>query len=80
MKNLKSFEKLSKEEIYDHRKGKFLQIGRDQGFNKTVGLEDGSLSYTESKLQKLSPHIEKNKLIYAGLGILAATSLIVLIF
>ncbi len=80
MKNLKSFEKLSKEEIYDHRKGKFLQIGRDQGFNKTAGLEDGGLSYTESKLQKISFHIEKNKLIYAGLGILAATSLIVLIF
>ena len=35
MKNLKSFENFSKDEIYDHRKAKFLQIGRDQGFKKS---------------------------------------------
>ena len=80
IKNLKSFENFSKEEIYDHRKTKFLQIGRDQGFSKSTNLEGGGLSYKESSIQKLAAHLEKNKLIYAGIGLLAITSLITLIF
>ena len=80
MKNLKSFENFSKEEIYDHRKAKFLQIGRDQGFSKSTNLESGGLSYNESNTQKLVSHLTKNKLIYGGIGLLAATSLIALLF
>ena len=80
MKNLKSFDNLSKEEIYDHRKAKFLQIGRDQGFSKSTNLEAGGLSYNESNIQKLVSHLSKNKLIYGGIGLLAATSLIALLF
>ena len=80
IKNLKSFESFSKEEIYDHRKAKFLQIGRDQGFSKSTNIEGGGLSYKESNIQKLVLHLEKNKLIYAGIGLLAITSLITLIF
>ena len=80
MKNLKSFENLSKEEIYDHRKAKFLQIGRDQGFSKSSNLEGGGLSYNETNMQKLVSHINKNKLIYGGIGLLAMTSLIALLF
>ena len=80
MKSLKSFENFSKDEIYDHRKTKFLQIGRDGGFSKSTNLESGGLSYKENILKKLIFHIEKNKIIYSGLGILAITSLIVLLF
>ena len=79
IKNLKEFEKFSKDEVYDHRKAKFLQIGRDQGFSKSTNLNDSSLSYKESNLQKLKLHIEKNKFIYAGVGLLAITSLITLL-
>ena len=80
IKNLKSFENLSKEEIYDHRKAKFLQIGRGQGFSKTSNLEGGGLSYKERNIQKFVSHIVSNKLIYTGIALLAITSLIVLIF
>ena len=80
MKNLKSFENFSKDEIYDHRKTKFLQIGRDQGFNKSTNLDGGGLSYKGSSLQKFTSHIDKNKLVYGGLTLLAAVSLIVLLF
>ena len=80
IKNLKNFESFSKEEIYDHRKAKFLQIGRDQGFSKSTNLEEGGLSYKESNLQKLVSHFDKNKLIYGGLGLLAVTGLIALLF
>ena len=78
-KNLKKFENFNKEEIYDHRKTKFLQIGRDQGFSKSSNLE-GSLSYRESSTQILKTHIYKYKLIYAGIGLIAITSLITLLF
>ena len=57
IKNLKSFENFSKEEIYDHRKAKFLQIGRDQGFSKSTNLEGGGLSYKESRYTKISYYI-----------------------
>ena len=80
IRNLKSFENFSKEEVYDHRKTKFLQIGRDQGFSKSTNIEGGGLSYKESNIKKLVLHLEKNKLIYAGIGLLAITSLITLIF
>ena len=80
IKNLKSFENFSKEEIYDHRKAKFLQIGRDQGFSKSSNLDGGGLSYKDSNFKKLFIHLEKNKLIYGGLSLLAITSLIVLLF
>ena len=79
-KNLKTFETYSKEEVYDHRKSKFLQIGRDQGFSKSSSFESGGLSYKDSNIQKIVTHIDKNKLIYGGLALLAVSSLIVLLF
>ena len=80
IKNLKSFENFSKEEIYDHRKTKFLQIGRDQGFSKSTNLDNSGLSYKEPAFQKFISHIDNNKFIYGGLGLLAAVSLIALLF
>ena len=71
---------MGKYQVYDHRKAKFLQIGRDQGFNKSSSLENGGLSYKEANIQKFVSHMQKNKLIYAGIALLAITSLITLIF
>ena len=80
IKNLKSFETFSKDEIYDHRKAKFLQIGRDQGYTESSNLGKSGLSYNKADFQKLLSHFDKNKLIYGGIGLLVATSLIVLLF
>ena len=79
IKNLKSFEGLTKNQIYDHRKSKFLQIGRNQGFNKSTGLNDISLSYKDSKFKKIKIHIFKNKLVYSGLILLIISTLITLL-
>ena len=76
IKNLKNFENLSKEEIYDHRKTKFLKIGRDQGFAKAANISDGGLSYKEPNIRKIRLHIEKNKFLYSGLVVVAIASLI----
>ena len=79
IKNLNSFKNFSKEEIYDHRKSKFLQIGRDQGFSKSASLSDGGLSYNESGLRKLKLHLEKNKYLYGGIGLVVISGLIALL-
>ena len=78
--NLKKFENFTNEQIYEHRKSKFLQIGRDRGFGKSSDFEGKGLSFKETKIQKILSHIVKNKLIYAGFGILALSSLIALVF
>ena len=79
IKNLKSFENFNKDEVYDHRKAKFLQIGRGQGFSKSSNLE-GGLSYNESSLQKIKTHVSENKFLYIGIGLIVITSLITLLF
>ena len=76
IKNLKTFENLSKEEVYDHRKAKFLQIGRDQGFSKSSNLNDTGLSYKESSFQKIKSHFDQYKLIYIGSGLVLIAGLV----
>ena len=80
LKNLKKFENLSKNEIYDHRKEKFLRIGRKEGFTKTSSLDNKGLSYKGSSLQKIRSHIDKNKLIYCGIGLVLLVGMISFIY
>ena len=75
IKNLKFFENLSGEEIYEQRKKKFLKIGRDKGFTKSSNLNN-SLSYKESAYQKSKRHIADNKYVYLGLGAVMVSLLI----
>jgi len=81
IKNLRSFESSSKEEIYDHRKAKFLQIGRNQGFRRSSDLNnDTGLSYRESIYQKIRSHFFRNKLTYIGLSSLLIAILVSIIY
>ena len=77
IKNLRLFENLSGEEIYDQRKAKFLKIGRDKGFTKSSNLNN-SLSYKESTYQKLKRQIIDNKYLYLGLGAVIVSLIIAL--
>ena len=65
--------------ILNHRKTKFLQIGRDQGFSKASNLDDKGLSYKESGATKLKIHIENNKFVYGGLLLVVIAGLITLL-
>ena len=76
IKNLRFFEKLTKEEVYDHRKKKFLQIGREKGFIKSTNLSNSSFSYDESSIKKIKRNIIKNKYIYFGVGLIILTLII----
>ena len=79
IKNLKNFESLGKDEIYDHRKSKFLQIGRDQGFSKSSNINDVGLSYKESAFNNLKSQINKNKYVYGGIGLIVIIGFIALL-
>ena len=80
IKNLRNFENFTKEEIYDQRKGKFLQIGRDQGFSKSDNLGNTGLAYKGSINQKIKSHIIKNKLVYIGFTLVIITALVSIIY
>ena len=80
IKNLKIFEKFTKDEIYDHRKAKFLQIGRDKGFSKSTNINDTGLTYKESGVIKLRSHFFKYKYMYVALGFVTLIGLIYTLF
>jgi len=80
IKNIRSFENYSKEEVYEHRKVKFLKIGRDQGFSKSSDLNDMGLSYKETIFRKIISHIYKNKLLYGGIGLVFIAGLVSIIY
>jgi acetyl-CoA carboxylase carboxyl transferase subunit alpha len=80
IKNLKIFEGQSKDEIYDHRKDRFLKIGRDGGFAKSANQTESGLDYIEPNLMRLQRMIYKNKYLYLGLGLILILGLIVAIY
>tara|TARA_B100001093_G_C26436251_1_gene846133 strand:- start:173 stop:724 length:552 start_codon:yes stop_codon:yes gene_type:complete len=69
LENLKYFDNMSRDEIYDHRKVKFLKIGREGGFAKSVSLGDNSLRYKESFFNKMKRSFAKNEYAYYGLSV-----------
>ena len=76
-RNLSDFLNMTSEEVLNHRKNKFLQIGRNKGF---VGQLD-DLSTLSMKKNKINILIEKvlkskNSLVFTGMAILIALSLI----
>ena len=76
IKNLRFFNNLSREEIYDHRKTKFLKIGRDKGFTKSSMSEHKGLGYQEPFLLKFKRHFVKNKHVYLGASLLFLVAII----
>ena len=78
IKNLKSFENLSGDQIYNQRKGKFLKIGRDQGFKTSTGLNESKLSYVETGLPQFFKFIQNKKTILFGAFILVVLAFILM--
>jgi acetyl-CoA carboxylase carboxyl transferase subunit alpha len=67
IKNLKYFENFSRDEVYDDRKAKFLEIGRERGFAKSTSLNDIGLGYKESYFDKAGREFSKNQYLYYSL-------------
>ncbi len=79
LKNLRTFDGLSREEVYEHRKAKFLKIGRQKGFSKS-SLSDKGLSYKGSGIQKIKNHLFKNKLVYIGISLILVAGLVSIVY
>ena len=60
-KNLDAMESMSRDEIFYHRKNKFLSVGRSKGFASSLEV-DKNLTMKESLLQKIILRFQKFKL------------------
>ncbi len=80
IKNLRSFEKFTKNQVLEHRKTKFLQIGREQGFNEKSNLNEAGLVYKGSQIHKVWSHFLKNKLLYGAVSLVFLVTLITIIY
>ncbi len=74
-KNLDFFEMMDKNEIINHRKNKFLSIGRTSGFTKSI--ESEKLSMKKGALDKL---VKYQKNIYIISGIILLLIFIIFLF
>jgi acetyl-CoA carboxylase carboxyl transferase subunit alpha len=79
IKHLSFFDNMSGEEIYEHRKNKFLKIGRDRGFISSSNLNEKGLGYNEPIMLKIKRNLVQNKYVYFTFGIVII-SLIIAIF
>ena len=70
LKNLESYKEISRDEIYNQRKNKFLKIGREKGFINDLE----SLSDLEVKKKVLDQFFKPKKKILFILGILILTA------
>ena len=77
-RNLNLFENLSREEILNQRKNKFLKIGRDKGFiNNPEEISD--LNKPINKFDTFLKLLKKNKIkVYSGLAVIITLLFIVL--
>ncbi len=66
--NLKFFENMSGAQIFNHRKNKFLKIGRDKGFSNVSELSNPELGYSGTIKQKIFSNFNKNKYIFLAIG------------
>ena len=62
-KNLDEFKYLSREDIFNHRKNKFLSIGRDGGLLKN-SKDNDSLISNQRNYNNILSNIKKNKFLY----------------
>jgi len=69
-KNLNFFLSMEKDEILNHRKNKFLSIGRNKGFTTQTGLNE-NLTMKETKFDRIISKFKNDiKLTYISIGIL----------
>ena len=67
------------EEIFNHRKNKFLKIGRGGGFIKSSTGGETGLEFKEPIFLKLKRTLFKNKYILSAFGLAIIASIIALL-
>tara|TARA_A100001011_G_scaffold388395_1_gene467912 strand:- start:188 stop:1294 length:1107 start_codon:yes stop_codon:yes gene_type:complete len=74
--NLNYFKDYTGEEIYNHRKNKFLKIGREKGFTDFSSVNGLALENTSSTGTQIKRHFEANKYLYIGASLIVLVGLI----
>ncbi len=80
LKNLKTFDNLSREQIFNQRKTKFLKIGRDQGFKKPSDAFSEKLGYVEPGFSKFNRFIQQRKNLLVGTAIVLLLAIVLSTF
>ena len=80
IENLNYFENMSPEEIFDHRKNKFLKIGREGGFAKPPAGGEAGLGYKEPISLKLKRIFTQKKYILSAMGLVIIASIVALLY
>ena len=70
LKYLENFESLSGDQILNHRKTKFLKVGRDQGFKKAKDTIDNNLAFVEPTTSKIIRLLQKRKSLVLGSAVI----------
>ena len=78
-KNLKELSELSREDILNHRKQKFLSIGRKKGLVKNIDTRD-RMTMEENIFSNLKQKINKNKIVMIITLALAVLVLLMLLY
>ena len=78
-KNLKEFSELSREDILNHRKQKFLSMGRKKGFAQKIDTSD-KMTMQESLFSNLKQKINKNKIVIIIVAALAVLILLIMLY
>ena len=79
LNNLNYFENMSSEEVLDHRKNKFLKIGRGGGFAKSSSEGKPGLEFKEPIFLKLRRFVTRKKYIYSVIGLAIIASIIAML-
>tara|TARA_Y100000992_G_C21228963_1_gene474453 strand:- start:158 stop:1261 length:1104 start_codon:yes stop_codon:yes gene_type:complete len=79
IENLNYFETLNSEQIFEHRKNKFLKIGRGGGFTKSSVESETGLAFKEPSYLKLKRFLNDNKFIISIIGLTIIASIIALL-
>ena len=73
LENLKVYENLSGDEIFNLRKARFLKIGRDKGFKRPSDINGQNLAYSESTISRFIEFAKDRKklLLSSVIGLIA---------
>ena len=79
LENLNYFDSMSSEQVFDHRKNKFLKIGRGAGFTKSSMDRTTGLEYKQPIFVKLKRIFNENKYALSALALVIIASIIALL-
>ena len=80
LKNLENFDGMTRDQIFNQRKTRFLKIGRDRGFKRPSDTLGEELAYKESTISKITRIINQRKILALSITSVLVLSILLSIF